>query len=493
MPENSESGRRTSLKDWLPKGLSGKLLLLTIVFVMVAEVLIFVPSVANFRLTWIRQHLQMAEAVVLVFDKIAPESDSREVQNQLLLAADALAIVVREKQSNRILASDSMPISVERQSHIETVDKTRPIESIMDAFNTLFYGGDRAVRVYMDMQHRQGTIEIVMKDDKLRNAMLTYARNVMLISLVISISTALLVFLTLRWFLIRPMQHMTRNMMAFSNNPEAPDGIIQPRGSADEIGVAEIQLAGMQKQLQDTLSQQRKLADLGLAVSKINHDLRNILAAAQLFSDRLTSLPDPSVQRLAPKLIRTLDRAVGYTQAVLSYGKASEAAPDRRLLRAHQLVEEVAELLAVNQSPQLIWVNSVPVDLEIYADAEQMFRVVMNLCRNSLQSMEQIRDETLVQRLEVSGFRRGDNTIISVSDTGPGVPERARGGLFKAFQGSTRPGGTGLGLAIAAEIVRTHGGEITLAEGDEPGARFEISLPAAPQSYLVGNHLKVVG
>ncbi len=66
--------------------------------------------------------------------------------------------------------------------------------------------------------------------------------------------------------------------------------ILKPSERQDELGIAERELAGMQGVLADTLRQQRRLADLGLAVSKINHDLRNILASAQLISDRLSDV-----------------------------------------------------------------------------------------------------------------------------------------------------------------------------------------------------------
>jgi signal transduction histidine kinase len=66
--------------------------------------------------------------------------------------------------------------------------------------------------------------------------------------------------------------------------------------------------------------------------------------------------------------------------------------------------------------------------------------------------------------------------VIEVSDTGPGLPERARAHLFEAFQGSTRTGSVGLGLAIVAELVRAHGGEIRLVDGTI-GATFRLSIP----------------
>ena len=86
----------------------------------------------------------------------------------------------------------------------------------------------------------------------------------------------------------------------------------------------------MQRDLASMLQQKSHLAALGLAVSKINHDLRNLLTSAQLFSEGLSSLPDPRVQRFAPKLMRALERAIAFCESTLSYGRAQEPPPDRR-------------------------------------------------------------------------------------------------------------------------------------------------------------------
>src|SRR5262249_56835021 len=83
---------------------------------------------------------------------------------------------------------------------------------------------------------------------------------------------------------------------------ENPASVIVPSSRTDEVGTAERELAAMQHDLANVLQQKNRLAALGLAVSKINHDLRNLLTTAQLFSDRLVRLQDPTVQRFAPNL-----------------------------------------------------------------------------------------------------------------------------------------------------------------------------------------------
>ena len=98
-------------------------------------------------------------------------------------------------------------------------------------------------------------------------------------------------------------------------------------GRGDEIGVAERELASMQRQLSSLLAQKNRLAQLGMAVSKINHDLRNMLANAQLISDRLVAIPDPTVQRFVPKLIASLDRAIQFCNASLQFGGSQKRPP----------------------------------------------------------------------------------------------------------------------------------------------------------------------
>jgi signal transduction histidine kinase len=264
--------------------------------------------------------------------------------------------------------------------------------------------------------------------------------------------------------------------------PDNPDAIIATSGREDELGIAERELASMQSQLQETLKSRKRLADLGLAVSKINHDMRNILASAQLMSDRLSATSDPAVQRFAPKLMRTLDRAISYSENVLSYGRAGEAAPNRRRVKLAPVVSDVEELLGIDPASGIELSVNIPEGFELDADSEQLFRVLLNLCRNSVEAMRADTDPATVKRLSVSAARMGTTALISIEDTGPGLPQKARENLFSAFKGSARAGGTGLGLAIADELVRAHGGTLELREDRGFGAHFEIRLPDAPVS-----------
>jgi signal transduction histidine kinase len=319
-------------------------------------------------------------------------------------------------------------------------------------------------------------LEIVMDEAPLRDAMLRFSINILMLSLVISGITAALVYLALHYLLVRPMRRITENMMTFRADPENPARVIAPSGRQDEIGLAERELGSMQRDLASMLHQKSRLAALGLAVSKINHDLRNLLTSAQLFSEGLSSLPDPRVQRFAPKLMRALERAIAFCESTLSYGRAQEPPPDRRPVEFEALVEEVRDTLGIADSP-IGWIAAIERGLIVDADPDQLLRVLINLSRNAVQALEtRAPNDPARDQIRITGRREGAVVAIEVADTGPGFPARAREHLFEAFQSAERSGGTGLGLVIAAELIRAHGGEIRLVEGTI-GATFRLTIP----------------
>jgi signal transduction histidine kinase len=448
-------------------GLSGKLLVLTILFVMIAEVLIYVPSIANFRLNWLQDRISSAYTAALVLEVTpnVPETLSR----QILDSIGARSVAIKMGQQRRLLAVSDMPPTVDHEIDMRNVSWYR---ATIDAFDTMLSTDNEVMRVVGPAPMGGEFVEIIVDEVPLRKAMLRFSVNILLLSLLISGITAALVFLTLHYMFVRPLRRMTANMMAFHGQPENPASIIVP-----EIGMAERELAAMQHDLASMLQQKNRLAALGLAVSKINHDLRNLLTTAQLFSDRLSSVPDPRVQRFAPKLMRALERAIAFCESTLSYGRAQESPPDRRTVALAPLVEEVRETLGLGPDTPIRWVDAVERGLMIDADPDQLFRVLLNLARNAVQALEsRAPGDPSRDQVRITGRREGAVVMIEVSDTGPGISDGARAHLFEAFQGSTRTGGTGLGLAIAAELARAHGGDIRLVEGTI-GATFRVTIP----------------
>src|ERR1700674_1699073 len=441
-------------------GLSAKLLVLTVLFVMLAEVCIYVPSIANFRLTWLNDKLTAAHTAALVFEAAPQVPDS--LSRQILESIGARALAMKMGQQRRLLATTELPSQVWQEVDVRDM---MALHAITEAFRTLLFATDTdLIRAIGPAPMGGEFVEIVIEEGPLRRAMWRYSRNVLLLSVAISAISAALVYFALHVLFVRPLYRITAAMMAFRADPENPSSLLAASPRRDEIGIVERELAVMQRDLASMLAQKTRLATLGLAVSKINHDLRNLLASAQLFSDRLAGLPDPQVQRFAPKLMRALERAIDFCQSTLSYGRAQEAAPDRRPVPLSDLIEEVRDTLGLGPDSPVAWITAVERGLTVDADRDQLLRILVNLARNALQALETRTNDAARDQIRITGRREGAVVIIEVADTGPGFSDQARAHLFEAFQG-TRPGGTGLGLVIAAELVRAHGGEISLVEG----------------------------
>lgn len=457
-------------------GLSGKLLLLTIPLVMIAEVLIYVPSIANFRINRLNDRLAAANTAALVLDAAPSGMVPDSLAQQILQSIGARAVAIKTGQQRRLLAIADMPPAVDRNVDMRNMTVW---SAIVGAFQVMLDRGDEVMRVIGPAPHGQ-FIEVVIDEAPLRHLMYRFSANVLLLSFGFAIATAALIYLALHFLFVRPMRRMTANLVAFHENPHAATGLATPSRRQDEIGIAERELADMQRDLVSMLNQKSRLAALGLAVSKINHDLRNLLASSQLLSDQLASVPDPRVQKFAPKLMRSLERAIAFCQSTLSYGKAQEAAPDRRTIAIEPIVNEVREAVGLASDGSVAWIDAIERGLVLDADPDQIFRVLLNLVRNAVQAMEsRPHSDAAPKQIRIAGCREGGVTIMEISDTGPGVPMKARAHLFDAFQGSSRDGGTGLGLAIAAELVRAHGGDLSLVEGTI-GATFRITIPDRP-------------
>jgi len=285
----------------------------------------------------------------------------------------------------------------------------------------------------------------------------------------------MLLFLAVRRFLVKPIEGVVRAMTSYAAAPEDARRIIEPSAGVTELRTAETALASMQTQLTGALKQKERLAQLGAAVAKISHDLRNILTVAQLFVDRLERSEDPAVQRAAPKLVNSISRAVNLCESTLAFGKAEEPPPALNRVMLAEIVNDVvdAERLA-SGSHDLSYSEDVPANMVVRADPEQLYRVLGNLIRNARQAI-------------VASGKSGEISIIArendrewairVTDTGPGLPAKAREHLFQPFQGGTRKGGFGLGLAIASELTRGHGGRLELLSSGSEGTSFQVCLP----------------
>ncbi len=350
---------------------------------------------------------------------------------------------------------------------------------ISQPFLTLFSGDDRYVRVVARPRFRDGDfIEVVIPNAPLRKDLAAYLLRVVWMALFMAAVAGAGLFMLLDAFLVRPIRRLTLAMERFRADPEDPAARAVISHRRDEIGRAENELDRMQADLRAALASRARLAALGEAVAKINHDLRNMLSSAQIASERLASLHDPRVSQALPRLERALDRAITLATDVLNYGKSQEAAPQSSEVLLLPALRMAAEDAGFGEEGIGLHTDVAP-DARVAADPDQLHRILVNLLRNAREALET--GGQVGQGLIRVGLDQEDGvSVVRVADNGPGLPEKATQHLFQAFAGSARSGGAGLGLAISRELAQGHGGDLLLVANGPEGAVFELILPGAP-------------
>ncbi len=454
----------------LSRSLSARLLVLTVYFVMLGEVLIFVPSVARFRMTYFDNHLAAGELAALALEASPDRRLDHALVDKLLGRVGAHEVIVH--RSDGALLMLDRPMSPRADA---TIDLTRAtiFGAIRGSLITLSRSDNRLLRVIGRAPGGNGDIiELLLDEAPLRREMWAFGIRILELSIVLSLITATLVYFSLQWLLVRPMQRITASMMAFREDPEDTARMIAASRRQDEIGVAERELAMMQHTVRGALAHRARLAALGTAVAKINHDLRNILATARLVTDGLTASAAPEVRRILPRLIDALDRAVALCTRTLDFSRDDAPPPVLSRFQLAPLIDEVAA--GLGGSPEFAIAFSGPADFEIDADRDQFYRVLSNLARNAR--------EAGARQVQITAMFADGALRLDLADDGPGLPPKARENLFRPFFGSARPGGTGLGLAIARELLRAHGGDLGLLASSGAGTTIRFTLPPPIES-----------
>ncbi len=461
-------------------GLSAKLLVLTIFFVLLAEFLIYTPSISRFRKAYLEETIANAHLASLALEATPDHMVNRDLEAELLFHADAYSITLKHPERRVLMLS---------KPDLPEVDVTFDMREggfvmwIMDAFDALFRNDKRVMQVIgVSPKAMDVVVEVTLDEVPMREAMLAFSGRILQLSIVISLLTAGLVYISLLMLMVRPLRRITRSLVRFREDPENETRRIPPTERSDEIGVAMRELALMKEEVRAAFKQKNRLATLGAAVAKVNHDLRNSLSTAMLVSDRLADIDDPEVKKVTPRLYTAIDKAVVLCSQTLNY--VSGGVPDLKISHFYlrELIVEISvairdeitvglEDITLEGSPSFMVINEVEMDMDVKADRDQLFRAISNLVMNARQ--------VGAKMVRITAEEHTDSVVIEIMDDGPGFSETARKKLFQPFAGSTREGGTGLGLVIVRDILRAHGGDLALvsAPGEHTTFRLAIAKP----------------
>ncbi len=469
----TEQSVRPARRRGLAFGLSWRILGLVVVAVMTAEVAIFLPSIARFRLVYLEQLIDSGTLAALALDATPDNMVTEEVKRSLLAHARVEAVVLVEpnKPKRALMNIEPRP---EMQGF--NLKDRGPLGLIWDALEAMARDGSPLIRVGGESMRLPGAMVWIVVDElPMRAAMYGYASRILVLSIIVALFTASLLYLALRWLVVRPLQDLSAAMTAFRRAPEEANAERGPVRRNDEIGVVDREFQILQRELRASLRRKSRLAEVGAATNKINHDLRNMLSTARLLSDRLARSDDERTRALAPTILNTIDRAARLASDAIEYVR-DKPSPRLADVDLADLVDEVGVALqeqGEDRDPNALrtWINEIGDSRIARCDRDVLYRVFINLGRNAF--------EAGATEVTVRARRNGGYLLIEVSDNGPGIPAAVARQLFQPFTSGGRPGGTGLGLAIARDLVRLHGGDIALIESNGQGALFCFTLPLA--------------
>ncbi len=456
--------------------LSTRLLYLTISFVMLAQLLIFIPSISNYRKTWLEEHLAAAHIASLAV-KASPHKELGDMlTNELLETAEIVAVRhIGAQNSSQDLNIRPILGEIPESKIEEFYDLSNPSfwQLLKDAARTLAHTHPHKKLVSVTAFGADTSapkIQIIFNEERLCHDMWHYSWNSFLLSLFISLITAGVIYFALNHLFVKPVQTITQSLINFREKPEDQTPSVQKKNRSDEIGLVMSEMKIMQDKIRQALNQKNHLAHLGEAVSKINHDLRNMLSSAQLVSDHLIKIDDPEVKKLAPYFISAIDRAIRLCNTTLEYSSAEIKPSQFKKFSLKPVIEDVYISLGAAEDSPVNFTHHIPQELKLQGDADQIFRVFMNLCRNALQALK-TGGEIIIELKEDP-----EKILIIMKDTAGGIPKNILKDLFKPFSSSAKEG-TGLGLAISKEIMQAHGGDIRLLSSTEKGTAFLIAFP----------------
>ena len=258
---------------------------------------------------------------------------------------------------------------------------------------------------------------------------------------------------------VEPLKGLVDDMTDFAEDPYKPRSGAIYQNDQSIIDDAQQALNVLQTATRRELVQREKLASMGEAVAKVNHDMRNVLSSALLVSDSLENSDDPRVKKSAKIVNKAIERAATLCGQMLTFIQSPEnITPAQSNMRA--IVDECAAEMAIKIT------YSGPDELMV--DSGYFFRLIHNLVNNAAKAG--------ADEISIAIWKAGSYAVMDVADNGPGIDAKTKALLFKIFAGSTK-GSSGLGLCISRDIAVAHGGDLRLTRSNENGSEFRLRLP----------------
>ena len=277
--------------------------------------------------------------------------------------------------------------------------------------------------------------------------------------------------------IIRPLRVIEKTTLRIAEGDFSPMPVRDTRDETQRVVEAFNRMVAELEKRQDQLLQAKKLSSLGILTSgiahQLNNPLNNISTSCQILLEELDQADREFLKKMLANVEQEVHRARDIVKGLLEFSRVKEFSLVPTSLS--QVVERSLSLTSSSIPPGVEVVKEVSEDLVLEMDGQRMQQVFLNLLMNAIQAIE-----TPPGQIKITASRDRDQrqAVISVEDTGKGIPEKDLGRVFDPFFTTKGVGvGTGLGLSIVYGIIQKHQGAISVESREGEGTRFTIRLP----------------
>ena len=382
--------------------------------------------------------IRLGEMSNVLYNLVIEYSETRSTQSDLAKMSSVQAGILYQidvKDGNNTTVYNFQPIDRD----VEIYDVATPLspQKLPNSVRSILSAEPDLVQ--LTYQATDSQLIFTLDQTAIRDVVRGYMPMIFAALITLLSSLSIILYFVIRRFYVAPLNSLTSTLTEFAADPTIPRPTSKALKINKDFRDAAKALDELQRNTISEMRQRERLADIGEAVAKINHDIRNVLSSATLVADALLNSDDARVNRSAPHVVRSLEQAVDLCQSMMDY---LVAVPDPQLstFAMHNIANELTDATKM----QITYSGPA----KIHADRKMMQRIFLNLARNS--------GNAGATKLNIDIWRAGHLGIIDVSDNGHGIPKRQWDDLFLAFKSHGR-GGSGLGLVITQDLVAAQG------------------------------------
>ncbi len=355
---------------------------------------------------------------------------------------------------------------------LELGERTRALERLQVVDGRL-----RETDEELGAAQREGLADLIAREEALSAAIVNALRVLILILVVGGGLLPVLLLLGHRW-IGRPLRNLEDGLARIAEGDLAAQ---VPVGRNDELGQLSIHFNEMTRVLRQRAWEQGRFVAAGELIAGVAHEVNNPLMAVSAIAQARLGEPhlDPEQRQDLTQILRQARRASRILSGLLRFTRGSDSPADHA--RLDVVVDDAVALVA-----HQFQVDEITLDVRlphglppVRGDPARLEQVLVNLMSNAVQALREVPPP---RSIVIAGEAAGGRVLLTVRDSGPGVPDEVAARVFHPFFTTKGMQGTGLGLYISRQIVREAGGELRLAEGSAAGGAFVIDLPQARPS-----------